>query len=80
MSLIYNRTMDFNGTSQIENPDGEMPLGLMSMNANSNISGIYITKSISNVDLYTANKEAADADFAEFEQKVFESLNADTAE
>ena len=75
MSLIYNKNINCNGTSQIEaSKEGEMPITIMTMNADYNANGVNFHKSINNIDLYVANKETADADYAEFERNVYEAL------
>ena len=69
--LSIQKSINFSGTSSIEVNDVKTPVAYF--NAQIQSDGKYnINKSIQNVDAYKANKEQADADFTEFEQKVFE--------
>lgn len=75
MSLIYNRDLNFNGTSQTTvEKENEMPVTIMSMSANYNTSGISFSKFIPDIEVFKANKDVTDADFADFESKVYEAL------
>ncbi len=78
MSLVYNKDFNFNGSSVVENENNEQ-VTLITMNASfQNGATLYVTKNIDNVELYTANKETADADYAEFEGNVLKAIS-DTA-
>lgn len=47
---------------------------VMYMNATYNGREISFSKNIQNYDLYVANKDAVDADYAQFEKEVEESI------
>ena len=69
--LTTTKTISINGTSTVEVNGVKTPVAYF--NAQIQADGKYnINKSIQNVDAYKANKEQVDADFTEFEQKVFE--------
>ena len=70
--LSTTKTISINGTSTVEVNGVKTPVAYF--NAQIQSDGKYnINQSIQNVDAYKANKEQADADFTEFEQKVFEA-------
>ena len=70
--LSTTKTISINGTSTVEVNGVKTPVAYF--NAQTQSDGKYnINQSIQNVDAYKANKEQADADFTEFEQKVFEA-------
>ena len=74
MSLVYNNC-SYNGVSHIaETNENGVPVAVMSMNASLDNGYLQIHKNISNIDLYKANKETADADYAEFEAKVYKAF------
>ena len=69
--LSIQKSINFSGTSTVEVNGVKTPVAYF--NAQIQSDGKYnINQSIQNVDAYKANKEQADADFTEFEQKVFE--------
>ena len=69
--LSIQKSINFSGTSSIEVNGVKTPVAYF--NAQIQSDGKYnINQSIQNVDVYKANKEQADADFTEFEKKVFE--------
>ena len=69
--LSIQKSINFSGTSSIEVNGVKTPVAYF--NAQIQSDGKYnINQSIQNVDAYKANKEQVDADFTEFEQKVFE--------
>ena len=78
MSLIYNKEFNYNGSSQTTpKNEGEMATVIITMSANYRSDGsISFYKNVNNVDLYNANKEMADADYAEFESNVYASICA----
>ena len=70
--LSTTKTISINGTSTVEVNGVKTPVAYL--NAQIQSDGKYnINKSIQNVDAYKANKEQVDADFTEFDQKVFEA-------
>lgn len=69
MALFYNNC-NYDGSSQIRT-EGENPVTVLSMSANYSNGYITINKYISDPELYKANREMDDADFAEFEEKVY---------
>ena len=76
MSLVFNKDMNFSGTSQIDPiKEGEMPVIIMTMNANYNNSGsVNISKTIYDLAAYNANKEMAIADYKDFEARVYATI------
>ena len=70
--LSIQKSINFSGTSSIEVNGVKTPVAYF--NAQIQSDGKYnINQSIQNVDAYKANKEQVDADFTEFDQKVFEA-------
>ena len=70
--LSTTKTISINGTSTVEVNGVKTPVSYF--NAQIQSDGKYnINKSIQNADAYKANKEQVDADFTEFDQKVFEA-------
>lgn len=68
---VINESMNFN-TRTVDSDGRE----IVTMNASITNEGtqVYIGKNIVNVDLYLSNKEAADADYAEFENTVLNKV------
>lgn len=66
--LKMDKNIHFNATSVLEN--GEVILNISADNTATNLN---IFKNIQNLELYMENKEVADADFAEFENKILEA-------
>ena len=69
--LSTTKTISINGTSTVEVNGVKTPVAYFNAQIQSDGKD-NISQSIQNVDAYKANKEQADADFTEFEQKVFE--------
>lgn len=81
MSLTYTKDLNFNGTSVLKaTKSTESDTIIMSMNSNYNSSGVNFHKYIENVELYEVNKEMVDADYTEFEQKVYDTLGFTSTE
>ena len=68
-ALFYNNC-NYDGSSHI-NVEGENPVTVLSMSANCSNGYITINKTISNPELYKENREIADTDYEEFENKVY---------
>lgn len=73
MSLIYNNC-SYDGYSQVKSTENENPVTVMSMSANMSNGYVTINKSFSDVELYKANKETADADYSDFEERVYKAF------
>lgn len=68
--INMNETLNF--SAQSRDSDGNI---LIDMNASfTNGTALYISKNIPNVDLYISNKEIADTDFEQFEEKVLSKI------
>lgn len=79
MSLVFNNDFNFNGVSQINATEGETPIVLLSVSASyHNDNKLYFSKTVENIEKYIANKEVADADYLDFETKVYEVLTSPT--
>lgn len=70
MLRMENSNVNFNGTSMIED------VVVASMNANASGASVYINFNIDNIALYNENKTAVEADFNEFKERIFETVNA----
>lgn len=74
MALVFNKSMNFNGQSTIENVVDEYNNKkiILSMSASCYENNkVYFSKTIDDIAAYEENKEICDADYAEFEKKVF---------
>lgn len=72
--LSMNENMNLDAASKLVAEDGTETI-LMTMNASINNSHIYISKSISDIDLYIKNIDTAKADYTEFEDAVIAKVN-----
>ena len=70
--LSIQKSINFSGTSSIEVNGVKTPVAYFNAQIQSD-GKCNINQSIQNVDAYKANKEQVDADFTEFDQKVFEA-------
>ena len=73
MLVNKNETRNWSAVSAINISEGSGE-PVMYMNATFNGREINFTKNIQNYDLYMANKEVVDADYAQFEKEVEDSL------
>ena len=80
MALVFNKNMNFNGHSSVDGVVDEFgnkkPILVMTATYNQE-NKVYFTKNIEDIVAYDANKETCEADYAEFEKKVLDSIGAD---